>query len=117
MEKMSLNAASKLVKANYPSIIQQFIKHPKLVVLCQSYHVQRLAIFGSAIRDDFTSTSDVDLLVEFEAGYTPGLAFFSLEKALSDLLGRSVDLNTWGWISPYLHPQIQAEAQVIYEQA
>lgn len=102
--------------APYPSIVRHLINSPKLVTLCRQYNIKRLAIFGSAVRDDFTPESDIDLLVEFESGQTPGLAFFSLEMALSELFARPVDLNTWGWISPYLHPQIKAEFQVIYEQ-
>ena len=56
-----------------------------------------LALFGSALRDDFHSGSDVDVLVEFESGRVPGLEFFAMEDELSDILGRKVDLNTPGF--------------------
>ena len=39
--------------------------------LCQHYHVQRLAFFGSVLREDFGPESDVDMLVEFEPGHPP----------------------------------------------
>jgi predicted nucleotidyltransferase len=53
------------------------------------------------LRDDFGPASDVDVLVEFEPGHIPGLAFFSMEEELSQMIGRKVDLNTPGFLSPY----------------
>ena len=66
------------------------------------------------IRDDFTDASDVDVLVEFEPGRTPGLAFFAMELELSDLLGRKVDLNTEDWLGRYFRQSVLDEAEVIY---
>ena len=56
-------------------------------------------MFGSVLREDFSQDSDIDVLVEFEEGHTPGLKFFAMERELSELLGRSVDLNTPGFLS------------------
>jgi len=53
------------------------------------------------LRDDFGPASDVDVLADFEPGHIPGLAFFSMEKELSQMIGRKVDLNTPGFLSPY----------------
>lgn len=89
----------------------------RLAAFCQRHHIRKLALFGSVLRDDFTPESDVDVLVEFEPGYTPGLAFFAIQDDLSALLGRTVDLNTRGWLSGYFRDEIEAEAQVQYEQA
>ncbi|PKN93235.1 MAG: nucleotidyltransferase [Chloroflexi bacterium HGW-Chloroflexi-6] len=86
------------------------IPRQKLSEFCRRNHIRRLAFFGSVVRDDFTPTSDVDVLVEFEAGYTPGLAFFAMQEELSDILGRKVDLNTTGFLSPYFRKQVQEEA-------
>ena len=44
-----------------------FILLPKLEQFCRGRHIRRLALFGSALRDDFRPDSDVDILVEFEA--------------------------------------------------
>lgn len=88
----------------------------QLAEFCQRHHIRKLAFFGSVLRDDFTPESDVDVLVEFEPGYTPGLAFFAMEDELSDLLGRKVDLNTRGWLSEYFRDEVEAEAEVQYEQ-
>ena len=56
--------------------------------------IRRLALFGSALRDDFRPDSDLDILVEFEPDARVGLRFFALQRELTELLGRAVDLNT-----------------------
>ncbi len=89
----------------------------RLAEFCQRHHIRKLALFGSVLRDDFTPESDIDILVEFEPGHVPGLAFFAMEDELSNLLGRKVDLNTRGWLSEYFRDEVEAEAQVQYEQA
>ena len=53
-----------------------------------------LALFGSVLRDDFTPDSDVDVLVEFDEGKTPGFAYFTMQEELSDILRRRADLKT-----------------------
>jgi predicted nucleotidyltransferase len=74
----------------------------------------RPALFGSVLRDDFTPESDVDVLVEFEPGFVPGLRFFSMEEELSTILGRKVDLNTPGFLSRYFRDRVLAEAETQY---
>ena len=81
---------------------------------CQRNHIRRMALFGSVIRNDFTPESDVDVLVEFEPGRTPGLAFFAMQRELTELLGRQVDLNTAQWLSPYFRPEVLDEAEEVY---
>src|SRR5437879_139273 len=61
---------------------------------CRRHHIRSLALFGSILRPDFRPDSDIDILVEFEPGRVPGLAFFTMQEELSALLGRKVDLNT-----------------------
>jgi predicted nucleotidyltransferase len=89
----------------------------KLADFCRRHHIRRLALFGSVLRDDFGPESDVDVLVEFEPGHVPGLAFFDMEEELSDLLGRKVDLNTPGFLSPYFRDEVLEEAEVQYAAA
>ena len=89
----------------------------KLAAFCRRHHIRRLAFFGSALRPDFAPESDLDVLVEFEPGHIPGLAFFSIEAELSELLGRQVDLNTPAFISPHFRDEVLAEAEVQYDQA
>jgi predicted nucleotidyltransferase len=54
---------------------------------CQNYHIRQLSFFGSVVREDFGENSDIDVMVEFESGHTPGLDFFLMEAELSRLLG------------------------------
>ena len=90
------------------------VPYGQIADFCKRCHVKRMALFGSVIRDDFTDASDVDVLVEFEPGRTPGLASFAMELELSDLLGRKVDLNTEDWLGRYFRQGVLDEAEVIY---
>lgn len=71
------------------------IPHAALKQLCREYHIRKLALFGSVLRDDFRPDSDIDILVEFWPGKTPGLGFIDIQDRLSQLLGRTVDKNCW----------------------
>jgi predicted nucleotidyltransferase len=85
--------------------------------LCRRFQVRRIALFGSALRDDFEPASDVDVLVEFMPGAAIGLDFITLQDELSRLFGRSVDLNTPGFLSPHFRGRVLREAVPIYEVA
>lgn len=101
---------------NMPRCLRIEVPTVKLVEFCQSHHIRRLAFFGSVLREDFRPDSDVDVLVEFEAGQVPGLDFFAMQDELSLLLGRRVDLNTPGCFGPRLRPRILAQAETFYGQ-
>ncbi len=97
--------------------LQIKVPRKKLEAFCKKNHIRKLAFFGSVLREDFGPKSDVDVLVEFERGKTPGLAFFSMQNELSEILGHKVDLNTPGFISKYFRDQVMREAQVHYVKA
>jgi len=82
---------------------------------CRRRHIRRLALFGSVLREDFGPNSDVDVLVDFEPGHTPGLAFFAMQEELSRIVGRTVDLHTPRFLSPYFRDEVMAEAEVVYD--
>src|SRR5882672_7242894 len=86
----------------------------KLTAFCDRHRIRRLALFGSVLRDDFGPDSDIDVLVEFEDGHVPGLAFFAMEQELSKILGRRVDLNTPQFLSRYFRDTVLAEAEDPY---
>jgi predicted nucleotidyltransferase len=89
-----------------------------IAAFCRRHHIRRLALFGSVLRDDFTDQSDVDVLVEFEPGHRVGLIRLAgIEEELSELVGRKVDLNTPGFLSPYFRDRVLAEAEVQYDTA
>jgi predicted nucleotidyltransferase len=90
------------------------IPRDQIAKFCRRHHVRKLAFFGSVLRDDFRPDSDIDVLVEFEAGFVPGLEFFAMEHELSSILGRKVELNTPGFLSKYFRDQVLAEAEVAY---
>lgn len=89
----------------------------KIAVFCKDNHIRRLALFGSVLRDDFDPQSDVDVLVEFEHGYMPGLKFFRIQEQISQILGRKVDLNTPEDLSKYFRDEVLSEAEVQYDAA
>jgi predicted nucleotidyltransferase len=99
--------------SNHRSLI---IPQDEISAFCRRYHIRQLALFGSVLREDFQADSDIDVLVEFDPDHIPGLAFFAMEDELSRILGRKVDLNTPQFISPYFREQVQAQAEVIYDQ-
>jgi len=83
---------------------------------CHRNQIARLSLFGSALRDDFTADSDLDLLVEFEVGARVGyFRLVEMQQDLSVLVGRWVDLLTQGAISRYFRDDVLATAEVIYK--
>jgi hypothetical protein len=77
--------------------------------------IRRLAVYGSALRDDFTPASDVDILIEFQPGRTPGLIQLSaMELELEASLGRTVELRTYQDLSPYFRDEVAATARPLY---
>ncbi len=90
------------------------VPNSKLSAFCKRHHIRRMALFGSGLRDDFSPASDIDVLVEFEQGHTPGLEFFSMQDELSALIGRKVDLHTPGFLSRLFRDRILSEAQDLY---
>lgn len=84
--------------------------------VCRQHHIQSLALFGSHARGEGGPDSDLDLLVEFAQGKTPGLGLETVAAALADVLGggRKVDLVTRrGLRSPFLE-RVLAEAVPLY---
>ena len=71
------------------------IAHEQLVAFCQRWKIRELALFGSALRNDFSPNSDVDLLVTF--GEDANWSLFDhvqMQQELEALLKRKVDLLT-----------------------
>lgn len=82
---------------------------------CAAHRVHRLALFGSVLGDRFREDSDLDVLVEFEPGSTPGLlGIAAMELELEALVGRRVDLRTYCDLSRYFRDRVAAEARPIY---
>ncbi len=87
----------------------------ELTRLCARYHIRMLALFGSVLREDFGTDSDVDVLVDFQPGHVPGFRFIDIQEELSKLFGdRRVDLVTQKALHPRIRGQILQEAEVQY---
>ena len=95
---------------------QVFVHKERLASLCQDRGIRRLAVFGSALRLEFGPESDIDVLVEFEEGRTPGLlGIVRLERELSPVFGeRKVDVRTPEDLSLYFRNRVMEEAEVQY---
>ena len=97
--------------------ITQRIRLPQreIALLCQRYRVRELALFGSALREDFKADSDVDLLVEFESDARVSFVTLSrMQRELSSLVQRSVDLVPKAGLKPRIRRAVLASAEVIY---
>ncbi len=89
------------------------IEHERVAEFCRRNPIRRLAFFGSVLRNDFGPDSDVDVLVEFtpQAQVTL-LDMVRMQDELSEIIGRSVDLRTKGFLSRYFRAEVVAEAEV-----
>ena len=94
------------------------ISQERLVEFCRANGITRLAIFGSALREDFGPESDIDVLVEFAPGCAPGLlGMAGMEIDLSALFGgRKVDLRTPEDLSRYFRQEVLDMAEIQYAQ-
>ncbi|HLX61705.1 MAG TPA: nucleotidyltransferase family protein [Planctomycetota bacterium] len=100
---------------NYAEQLKQF---------CEKWKIAELALFGSALRDDFTPTSDVDMLVT-RSESTPSLPwageYYEMERELEEIFGRKVDLvSKRGLLSSrnrLRKNEIMNSAKVIYGEA
>lgn len=99
----------------HPSIAS---KKAEIAALCRAHHVQRLEVFGSAVREDFDmARSDADFLVEFEAStqLNAFADYFDLKASLEELLGRPVDLVMPSAVrNRYFLASIQQGRELIY---
>ena len=90
------------------------LQRQRIAEFCRRHHIRKLALFGSILRPDFRPDSDIDVLVEFDAGRVPGLAFFTMQEELSALLGGKVDLNTPECLSRCFRDEVLHEAETLY---
>ena len=91
------------------------VSTPELRAFCARHHIVKLAIFGSVARGEDTPDSDLDILVEFAPGKTPGFAYFAIEEDLARMFGRKVDMNTPGFLNRRFRAEVVREAKVLYE--
>lgn len=86
----------------------------RIAEFCRRHGVSRLSLFGSILRDDFRPDSDIDVLVEFDGPSPSLLDLGGMQVELTEMLGRFVDLKTWGFIHDRIRPRVEQERQVQY---
>jgi predicted nucleotidyltransferase len=96
--------------------LEQKMDKDKLIRFCRKNHIRKLSVFGSAIRSELRPESDIDLLVEFEEGQTPGLfSIIRMEMELAEVFGRKVDLRTPDDLSQYFRDEVMRNAKLQYQ--
>lgn len=93
------------------------IPRDAIAAICRRHRIRRLSLFGSILRDDFRLDSDIDILVEFEPGATPGFGFIGIQDEFTAALGRPVDLHTPASLSRYFRDDVLREAELLYDAA
>jgi predicted nucleotidyltransferase len=98
-------------------MVQERLNFPDgfLDAFCKRNSIRKLSLFGSILRSDFRTDSDVDMLVEFAQGKTPSLRGIArLEIELAKTVGRKVDLRTPEDIGRHMRSRVLSEAQLAY---
>jgi len=92
------------------------IQRGAIAEFCRRYKVRKLSLFGSVLREDFDpDRSDVDVLIEFEAGADQSLfTLVRLGDDLSGVFGRPAHVVTPGSLSKYFRDEVLAEAEPQY---
>jgi len=89
----------------------------RIEILCERHGVLRLDVFGSILRDDFCTESDIDFLVLFKRDEQTNAfnQYFDLKEALEDLLKREIDLVCANAIrNPFFKQEVERSRQPLY---
>ena len=91
------------------------IPRERIAAFCRENGIRRLALFGSILRDDFRPDSDIDVLVEFQAGVRVGyLSIARMTRELANILRRVVDMRTPAELHPAFRDAVIKEALTEY---
>lgn len=98
-----------------PSRVKIRIPKQELAEFCRRYNVQKLALFGSVIGDNFRAESDVDILVSFQPTAHVGFITFSrMQRELSGMFNRSVDLVPMDGLKPVIRESVLSDIEEVY---
>jgi len=87
----------------------------RITGFCRANRIAKLSVFGSALSKALRPDSDIDILVQFEPGREPGLlALARMQRELSAMFGRQVDLRTPEDLSRHFRDEVMARAEVLY---
>ncbi|HKP76365.1 MAG TPA: nucleotidyltransferase family protein [Longimicrobiaceae bacterium] len=92
------------------------IPRDRIEEFCRRWNIAELALFGSALRDDFRPDSDVDVLVTFAPAARRSLFDrVDMIDELKEIFGRDVDLvEKAGLVNPFIRRHVLGHHQVIY---
>ncbi len=93
------------------------VRQDQIEAFCRKWKIRQFALFGSVLRDDFRSDSDIDVLVEFEPDAMHTLFdFVQIQEELSELFGRKVDLVEKAAVrNPFVRNHIRHNHRVVHE--
>jgi predicted nucleotidyltransferase len=95
--------------------LAEYVSNKKLGDFCRRNHITKISLFGSALRNKLRADSDIDILVDFDPEYIPGLFELSgMEIELSEMIGRKVDLRTAEELSRYFRDEVLKKARIEY---
>jgi hypothetical protein len=98
-----------------PSRVKVKIPKKELADFCHSYQVQKLALFGSVLGNNFHADSDVDVLVSFQSNAHVGFITFSrMQRELSGLFQRPVDLVPMDGLKPVIRDSVLSDIEEVY---
>ena len=98
-----------------PSRVKVKLPKKELADFCHRYQVQKLALFGSVLGNDFRADSDVDVLVSFQPNAHIGFITFSrMQRELSGLFQRPVDLVPMDGLKPVIRESVLSDIEEVY---
>ena len=125
---MSQRQVAKALGISQPAVSQQLTSssdlmqvHPELLLeaaapvlkaLAEDHGYTRLAAFGSVARHEARADSDIDLLVEAPVG-TSSFSFIRFKQLIEQVLGRQIDLVSYGGLKPRRDEDIRREAVLL----
>lgn len=87
----------------------------RIADFCRAHAIRELAVFGSVTREDFTPTSDIDVLIDLHSEARVGLVTLQrMRDELADILGRPVDLVTRAGLNRHIRDAVENDAEVVY---
>lgn len=101
--------------AKNPSRVKIRVPRQELADFCRRYNVQKLALFGSVLGDNFRAESDVDILVSFQPTAHIGFITFSrMQRELAGLFNRPVDLVPMDGLKPVIRDSVLSNIEEVY---
>ena len=98
-----------------PSRVKIKVPKKELTDFCRRYNVQKLALFGSVLGDNFRADSDVDVLVSFQPNARVGFITFSrMQRELAELFKRPVDLVPMDGLKPVIRDSVLSNIEEVY---